>query len=251
MVLAITTLLLALMAAWTFDQQSNKATANTADSEQQCVILLHGLGRSASSMNKIAQTLQDRGYRVWNKSYPSTSEKVKPLAAEAIKLGLDHCLSSTRPAQQVHFVTHSMGGILVRAYLQDQQLPQLGRIVMISPPNKGSEIVDLLGDFSLFQYLMGPAAGQMGTDKQSIVKQLNPIAGQIGIIAGKSTSDPWFSPFIPGDDDGKVSVESAKLEEMADFLIVDNGHTFIMRADEVIQQVQHFLHNGKFSKTPD
>ncbi len=210
----------------------------------ECVILLHGLGRTAGSMSKIEDYLTQAGYQVWNKSYPSTTEEVKPLADAAITKGLDHC--NSQRSEKIHFVTHSLGGILVRSYLQDNQLTQLGKIVMISPPNNGSEVVDMLGEYTLFQSIMGPAASQLGTQQDNVTTTLKPVSGIIGIITGNSTSDPWFSPFIPGEDDGKVSVESAKLKEMTDFLVVDNGHTFIMRSETVVLQVAHFLKHGKF-----
>ncbi len=223
-----------------------QAGAAEGDNSAECVILLHGLGRNAGSMSKIEVHLNQAAYAVWNQSYPSTSEQVKPLANKTIEQALTYCRE--QKASSIHFVTHSLGGILVRAYLQDHQVSELGKIVMISPPNKGSEIVDMLGDFKLFQFIMGPAAIQLGTDANNITADMKPISGQIGIITGNSTSDPWFSPFIPGEDDGKVSVQSAQLDEMADFIIVDNGHTFIMRADIVLKQILHFLQMGKFAE---
>lgn len=98
----------------------------------------------------------------------------------------------------------------------------------------------------MYQFILGPAARQLGTDKDSLTKQLGPVKGEIGIITGVSSSDPWFSPVIPGNDDGKVSVESAKLDEMTDFMTVPNGHTFIMRDESVIKQILHFLGEGSF-----
>ncbi len=135
---------------------------------------------------------------------------------------------------------------MIRYYLQDHDIVELNRIVMLSPPNKGSEIVDQLKEFKIFQFITGPVGQQLGTDENSLPNQLNPIKGEIGIIIGNSSSDPWFSWLIPGDDDGKVSVASSKLSEMKDFLIVDHGHTFIMRQDDVIEQILNFLKSGKF-----
>jgi hypothetical protein len=118
---------------------------------------------------------------------------------------------------------------------------------MISPPNHGSEVSDLLKDYTIYQFILGPAAQQLGTDKDSLTEQLGPVKGEIGIITGVSSSNPW-SLIIPGDDDGKVSVESAKLDEMSDFLPVPNGHTFIMRDETVIKQILYFLREGTFNR---
>lgn len=212
--------------------------------QQECVIVLHGLGRTAFSMSLIEDALVSENYLVWNEGYPSTSGDIEELSETAITGGLDFC--DQEKTATVHFVTHSLGGILVRQYLQHHTISNLGRVVMLSPPNHGSEVVDLLKDYTIYQFVLGPAARQLGTDKGSLTEQLGPVKGEIGIITGVSSSDPWFSPVIPGDDDGKVSVESAKLDEMSDFMTVPNGHTFIMRDDTVIEQILHFLKEGRF-----
>jgi len=213
---------------------------------QECVIVLHGLGRTAWSMSLIKDALDRNNYLVWNEGYPSTSENIEVLSDTTIREGLDFCRAHNTSA--THFVTHSLGGILVRQYLQHNSIENLGRIVMLSPPNQGSEIADLLNDYTLYHLVLGPAAAQLGTGKDSLIKQLKPVRGEIGIITGDSSSDPWFSPMIPGEDDGKVSVESAKLDEMSDFITVHNGHTFIMRDDRVISQTLYFLKQGHFNK---
>ena len=213
---------------------------------QECVIVLHGLGRTAFSMSLIEEALVNENYLVWNEGYPSTSGDIKELSETAITDGLDFC--DQNKTGTVHFVTHSLGGILVRQYLQHHTISNLGRVVMLSPPNHGSEVVDLLKDYTIYQIILGPAAQQLGTDKDSLTEQLGPVKGEIGIITGVSSYDPWFSPVIPGDDDGKVSVESAKLDEMSDFMTVPNGHTFIMRDDTVIKQILHFIKHGAFRR---
>ncbi len=207
---------------------------------KECVILLHGLGRTEVSMSWIADRLSEQGYEVWNSGYPSTEDDIQTLSRNSIEPAMRYCEKYTA----THFVTHSLGGILVRYYLQDKDFD--GRIVMISPPNEGSEVPDVLREIELFKSLLGPAALQLGTDETSIPKSLSPIPGQIGVITGDSTSDPWFSWLIPGPDDGKVSVESARLEEMQDFLVVPHGHTFIMFFPGVIDQVLYFLQHGQF-----
>jgi pimeloyl-ACP methyl ester carboxylesterase len=215
--------------------------------ENECVILLHGMGRTAFSLSFIEESLEEQHYHVWNESYPSLSQGVEALAAPAIEAGLSFCHG--KQAARVHFVTHSLGGILVRYYLQDHLIGNLGRIVMLAPPNQGSEVVDQMKDGYFYQAIMGPAGQALGTDKDSLPNSLKPIAGEIGIIAGKSDGESWFLPPIPGDDDGKVAVERTKLPEMKDFLLVNVGHTFIMWDDEVIRQVAHFLQHGVFDKS--
>lgn len=212
----------------------------------ECVILLHGLGRTAFSMTAIEDALIDAGYCVWNKSYPSRAADIEWLAAATIINGLAYCES--QQAVQTHFVTHSLGGILVRQYLQDNRIDNLGRIVMLSPPNQGSEVADLLQDNAVYRFATGPAGQQLGTGDDSLPLRLAPIPGEIGIITGTGSFDPWFSPMIPGEDDGKVSIEHAKLAEMNDFLVVGRSHTFIMNDEYVIAQILTFLQRGKFSR---
>jgi len=209
---------------------------------RDCVILLHGMGRTAFSMSKIADTLVDAGYVVWNESYPSMSASIEQLSESAVEAGLTYCENAD--SKQVHFVTHSLGGILLRHYLQSNNITHVNKIVMLSPPNHGSEIVDRFHNNWLFRALMGPAFLQLGTD--GIVTDMQTIPGTIGVITGNESSDPWFSEIIPGPDDGKVSVVSAQLPEMADFLIVPAGHTFIMNDDTVIQQIEYFFDHGRF-----
>lgn len=211
-----------------------------------CVLLLHGMGRSAFSMKKIEKELKKEGYVVWNKSYKSTQKPIKDLALEHIPSGINYC--NSRKTKSIHIVTHSLGGILIRFYLQNHAINNLGKIVMLSPPNKGSEITDLMKSWKLYLWATGPAGQELGTSPISTPNSLAPIEASIGIIAGRQSSDPWFSPLIPGDDDGKVSIESTKLEEMTDFLIVDSSHTSIMWDSLVIRQTIIFINLGKFEK---
>lgn len=220
------------------------STENNHSAKATCVVLLHGLNRSSDSLKKMQDSLEAEGYAVWNQTYPSRDKPVAELAEIAIEPALTFCRN--KGIKTIHFVTHSLGGILVRYYLQDHQIENLGRIVMLSPPNKGSEIVDRLKTLKLFQFINGPAGQQLGTDEHSVPNQLKPVSGEIGVIIGNASSDPWFSLLIPGEDDGKVSVERARLDEMTDFLVVKYGHTFIMQKEAVIKQVKTFLQQGRF-----
>ncbi|MBL4606525.1 MAG: hypothetical protein JKY01_01685 [Pseudomonadales bacterium] len=215
---------------------------------QQCVIILHGLGRTRLAMQAIQKTLTHDGYQVWSESYPSTLKDISQLATETINEALSYCRSYN--STHIHFVTHSLGGILLRYYLQDQHPKEPGYIVMLSPPNHGSEVVDHLKNNKLFQYFLGPAGQQLGTDKNSIPNTLKPVNAVIGIITGNNSFEPWFSNKIPGQDDGKVSTESAKLTEMRDYLVIKSGHTFIMNNSYAIEQIQYFLKHGKFLRAP-
>jgi len=211
------------------------------------VILLHGMGRSYRSMSKMAGRLTDNGYAVVNLDYPSTGADIETLSSGVVADTVQACRSKT-PDAPIHFVTHSLGGILVRHYLQDHSLPPGSRVVMLSPPNRGSEVADLLKDFFLYRWIMGPAGQQLGTSPASLPNRLGPVDVPVGIITGDRSLEPWFSIGVSGPDDGKVSVARARMPEMADFLVVHRSHGFIMNAPEVIDQTIHFLAHGMFKR---
>ncbi|MCR9259261.1 MAG: hypothetical protein NXH95_06035 [Pseudomonadaceae bacterium] len=210
--------------------------------KSECVVLLHGLARTADSMNMVQSHLEKSGYDVANLDYPSRHKPIEELAEPTIKEGLEACSD----ASKVHFVTHSLGGILIRYYLEQHNIQQLGHVVMLAPPNQGSEVVDKWQNVPGYKTLNGPAGLQLGTHNGSIPKQLGSVDYPLGIIAGTRTINPILSLSLPNPDDGKVSVQSTKVEGMADFIEVPHTHTFIMRSEQVIQQVIYFLQHGHF-----
>lgn len=226
----------------------SRAIAADASQPCQCVVLLHGLGRTADSMETMGRALESTGYITANVDYPSREQPIEELAVDVIPQGLKRCRENK--AHRIHFVTHSMGGILVRYYLSRHNIPELGRVVMLSPPNQGSEVTDALQDKALYQWFNGPAGQQLGTHSESFVRQLGPVKFSLGVITGTEHAlfDIWLADLIPGPDDGKVSVERAKVEGMADFLALPYAHPFIMAEDEVIAQTIHFLSHGRFKR---
>jgi pimeloyl-ACP methyl ester carboxylesterase len=222
------------------------ATSFTAGptAEADCVVLLHGLARSAASMKKIQRELCDRHYAVLNIDYPSTRFPIEVLVNNHVKPVIDR--SCPRQSNAIHFVTHSMGGILVRYYLKRYKPPKLGRVVMISPPNQGSELVDVLGDFFLFEWLNGPAGGQLGTSADSLPNRLGSANYDLAVITGNRSYNPFYSYLIPGVDDGKVAVDRARLNGMREFKIVPKAHTFIVRNPTVIKLVADYIASGSF-----
>ena len=208
------------------------------------VVLLHGLGRTSRSMAYMEERLTEAGYHVFNYDYESRKGEIDSLISD-LQQYLEICCSLKE--SYLHFVTHSLGGILVRGLIARERPENLGRVVMLSPPNKGSETVDLLKEYRIFEKFLGPASMQLGTDPESFPNTLGPADFELGIITGDRTIDPVSSWIIPGVDDGKVAVEKTKLEGMTDFLLVNVSHTYIMEKQEVVLEVLHFLKNGRFS----
>lgn len=213
--------------------------------QADCIVLLHGLARTSNSMEKMANAFEEVGYRTANVSYPSREDTIENLAPAAIESGLEQC----EREEPIHFVTHSLGGILVRYYLEQEEIENLGRVVMLAPPNQGSQVTDALKENYFYRKLNGPAGDQLGTDEDSLVMQLGSIDFPLGVIAGTKTVNPLLSQLLPNPDDGKVSVENTKVEGMTDFIALPHSHTFIMRADEVIAQAVAFIENGAFDPT--
>jgi len=213
-------------------------------SAKECVILLHGLARTEKSLAKIESFLSDEGYHTVNLGYPSTKHKIEKLAEKAVQNALSHC----QIHEKVHFVTHSLGGILLREYLSRHEIKNLGRVVMLGPPNKGSQVVDKLKNVPGFELINGPAGMQLGTGKLSIPNKLGPADFELGIVAGTKSINLILSSLLPDMDDGKVSVENTKLEGMSDHITLPVTHPLMMNDKEVMNQVIYFLKNGKFKK---
>src|ERR1035438_7551415 len=218
---------------------------SSAAENQEYVILLHGLCRTSRSMLPMERALSKTGYHVLNVGYPSRTASVEKLSDDAIGRAVTDCQQAG--ATKIHFVTHSLGGILVRSYLSRHAIPSLGRVVMLGPPNQGSEVVDKLGSWWAFKKLNGPAGNELGTDGNSTPDQLGPAHFCVGVIAGYRSINWINSLLIPGRDDGKVSVERTKLAGMADHIVIHSAHPFLMRNRTAIRQTIHFLRNGMFA----
>lgn len=219
--------------------------AHAAASDADTVVLLHGLGRGSASMWPLARSLEREGYHVVNVRYPSQRADIATLAEGALGP-----VFASRSAGRIHLVTHSLGGILVRRYLNDHGTPAaLGRVVMLAPPNAGSEIVDRLAGWRVYAWVNGPAGLDLGTSPNHAPSTLGPVPPgvEIGVIAGDRSWNPLFSALIPGPDDGKVAVARTHLAGEADHITLPYSHTWLMNRRETRRQVAAFLRVGKFT----
>lgn len=210
----------------------------------ECVVLLHGLARTSNSMNELETKLMAEGYYVANVDYPSRSKGIIELSQIAVNDGLNKCSKSK--SSPVNYVTHSLGGILVRQYYKDHLPSNVKRVVMLGPPNQGSEVVDNLKDMPGYELINGPAGMELGTSNTDIPTNLGPVNFELGVIAGTQSINLILSTYLPNPDDGKVSVESTKVEGMCGFITLPVTHPFLMTNDKVISEVISFLKKGVF-----
>ncbi len=210
---------------------------------KKIVVLLHGLGRSNTSMWLLASRLEDAGYYVQRVEYSSLDQKPDEILKEVSSQINQCCQNHT---QSVHFVGHSLGGLMVRAYLQNYKVDKLGRVVLLGTPNKGTEAADHFSNSWLMD-ILGPTAKALGTDDKSFPKSLKAPYYPVGIIAGEIKSK-FNDPVIPGKDDGLVSVEATKIDGMTDFIIIETGHSRMRYDSEVAEQTIEFIKNGEFKE---
>lgn len=212
--------------------------------QKEYVVILHGIFRSHKHMQPLADSLEKQGYEVLNLDYPSTKYSMKELIDLTAK---DIDARITDKTRTVNFVGYSMGGLLVRGIIAKHRPAHLGRVVLLGTPNHGSEVSDFLKNIWIYKKLYGQTGQQLGTkDIQNWQQLLGKVDYELGIIAGNFTIDPFSSYLIPGDDDGKVSIESTKLEGMKEHIVLSTSHTFFPSNEKVQRQVLGFLKKGKF-----
>ena len=211
------------------------------------VVLIHGLMRSRRSMWMVGAWLRCRGYRVVHLGYPSQRVSIAEAVERHIQPRLARLAERLEPGTQVHFVTHSLGGIVFRAWAAqwDPAFP-LGRAVLLAPPNRGSEIIDDVRQLSWARWLLGPVAAELGTDAASTPNSLGPLPPHTGVIMGNRGRISLFQHLVGTDSDGIVTITSARGEGAAEFTLLPTDHTFIILQPAVIRAVHRFLRTGSF-----
>ena len=241
-----------LFAAFVLYPMLGSLQAMSAENETQaydsrpCVVLLHGLWRSAFSMKHLQWGLEKAGFPVVNEGYPSATLPIQQLASIGVEKGLAGC--AELGWEQVAFVTHSLGGILVREYLSEREILGLRRVVMLGPPNGGSQMAEYAESAALLKPFMPEAVTQLGTSGESLPRQLGPVSFELGVIAGTVN----YLPFLPGQpegpSDGTVAVAETIVPGMADFIEMPVGHSLMMWDNDVLAQVIYFLEHGLFQR---
>ncbi|MEM7172547.1 MAG: alpha/beta fold hydrolase [Pseudomonadota bacterium] len=216
------------------------ANVVTLESNKEAVVVLHGLGRSPAAMSKLASRLEDAGYQVVAVEYDSLDDTPEEILEDVGQQIRSCCLGKT---SQLHFVGHSLGGLVARSYLMENDVPNLGKVVLLGTPSRGSVLVDKNREKWWFS-LLGPTANMLGTDDNSFPNGLEQPYYPLGVIAGLKDSDN--EDLLPGQDDGLISVSSTKVNGMTDFIIVNSGHSAMRDNEDVAKLTIRFLQAGHF-----
>jgi pimeloyl-ACP methyl ester carboxylesterase len=216
-----------------------------AQTAQDGVVLLHGIGRTARSLRSMQTAVEASDFAALNLRYPSRQKPLEALAEE-IHPVIERFAGGI--AGSLHFVGHSMGGLLTRVYLARHRPERLGRVVMLGTPNGGSEVADRLKNFLPYRAFFGPAGQQLGTRRDAALQALfPPVDYPVGIIAGNRSIYPITSVFLPRPHDGRVSVENTRLDGMTDHIVLAAPHPRLPENGTAIAQTIVFLKNGKFT----
>lgn len=206
----------------------------------RAVILIHGIGRSSKSFGSMAQALTNDDYTVVGFDYPSTRVPIQKSADY-----LHSVIKSLDGIDSIDVVCHSMGGLLLRAYLQEHTEPRFHRAVMLGVPNKGAQMADLLKRNPLFRAILGPAGQQLVTDPGGVASQLPTPDFPFAVVAGGRAAAKGYNPILPGDNDSTVTVASTRLPGAADFILLPVIHSFLMNDKRSVEVTRHFLKHGQ------
>ncbi|PCJ99908.1 MAG: alpha/beta hydrolase [Zetaproteobacteria bacterium] len=216
------------------------------EKSRELVVLLHGILRSKTDMLMLKNLFQKNNYAVLNILYPSRKFELEDLR-DFVHNKIIDC-EDYHEDTVINFVTHSMGGLITRYYIAEYKPKNLGKVVMLGPPNTGSELADWLHETKIiapiFKAIFGPASDQLTTHYEHIDGD---ITYPLGIIAGNVSVNPLSPWLLEGEHDGMVPVERTKIDGMTDHIIMPATHSFMMFNSDVMQQALHFLKYKQFN----
>jgi hypothetical protein len=215
------------------------------------LVTLHGLIRSRDQMEDIGQYLAEQGdMSLINVGYASTR---RPLDDHAQSLA--RVIDNLDGAEEIDFVCHSLGNLVVRRYLGEVNQPEpkwkpdprIKRMVMLGPPNNGARFAQLFKDNKLYAVVTGPSGKQLANSWEETQKLLAVPPIEFGILAGGQGAPTRSNPLVPGDDDWLVSIDEARLPGAHDFRVVPCWHGELMGDAHVRECALCFLKHGYFT----
>ncbi len=223
-----------------------KKTRKLAPMSGKAVILVHGIIRSSKSFDKMRARLKKEGYQVFGFDYPSTQVSIPESAGY-----LAGVIESLEGIEEINFVAHSMGGLVIRSYLSSHRDKRIKRMVMLGVPNNGAHMADRMKQVLLYRAVLGPAGQQLVSDPAGFIKKLPTPDFEFAVLAGGRGNLTGYNPLVPGDDDGTLSVSSTRLPGAADFAVVACLHSFLVAHDKSIDYTVRFLKTGHLREKGD
>lgn len=210
----------------------------------ECVVLIHGFGRSSFSMGKISNHLESNGYKTISIDYPSRKHSIEFIVNQYIMPEINE---DKLNCSKLHFVGYSMGGIITRYILANNRPSNVGRVVFLGTPNSGAEIVNSLGKYKWFKKVFGPAVQDLAVGAKFLNRLPKTVDYESGVISGNFSANPFTSFFLlKGDDDGTISVKSTIIKGMKDHIVIPSSHNMLLSNQRAVEEIEYFIRNGKF-----
>ncbi|MFC1490864.1 alpha/beta fold hydrolase [Candidatus Latescibacterota bacterium] len=222
--------------------QDGNIIADTPEIKNEAVILIHGFGRTGRDMKKLETFLRESGYHTECPTLPTTLLTVKECTAI-----FEHDFPAiAEKYDTLHFVGHSMGGLIIRQFLSENSVPKLGRCVLIATPNQGTAIAGFAAKYFNFSLKIFKSIEDFQPGGMIFPSPAHFPEPEIGVIAGTGTTYMFLGKFLDGADDGLVPVDAVSFPGMKDFVVTPYGHNEIHKTEEVAVLVRTFLQNGTF-----
>jgi len=208
-----------------------------APKSAEAVVLIHGLWMPALVMALLARRLRRAGWATFRFSYSSRHATLRENAAVLAEFVQGIAVP------RVHFVAHSLGGLLLMQLLQDAPGTPPGRVVLLGTPYHGSHVASRLSRHAWGRWLCGQSLDRalLGDGPRwTGERELGIIAGTLPIGAG------WIVPGLAKPNDGTVAVAETVVAGRADAITLPVTHSGLVFSAAVARQLVHFLNTGKF-----
>ena len=202
------------------------------------IVLLHGQGRTRLSMMILSRRFRSAGYQTVNFPYNQTIDSLDEISDQLIDF-----IRKKVKTKNYHLIGHSLGNVIIRDAFQKEYPDGLGKVVMLAPPNQPAHLAKRLKKNLIYRVFTGDSGQKLSEEK--FYRDLPVPTVPFGVIAGNKGQRLTFSE----PNDGLVSIESTKLDGMADWILLHHGHTFIMNCKDTFDQCQHFIEHGHFKQS--
>jgi hypothetical protein len=201
------------------------------------IVLLHGQGRTRLSMVVLGKRFRSAGYQTLNFPYNQTIRSLDEISGQLVEF-----IGQKVKTSDYHLIGHSLGNVIIRNAFRKDYPAGLGKIVMLAPPNQPAHLAKRLKKNLIYRVFTGDSGQKLSEEK--FYRDLPIPRVPFGVIAGDKGQSLTFSE----PNDGVVTVESTKLEGMADWILLHHGHTFIMNCKDTFEHCVRFVESGRFKQ---